>query len=61
MVAERLCGNTPAVQTGAAGIAGQAAAGADHAVAGNDEGDRIAAYGAADSLGGHPPAAAFGR
>ena len=38
----------------AGSVTGEAAVGADDAVAGNDEGDGVVANGAANRLGGHP-------
>ena len=48
----------PVLALEAGGIAGQAAVGADDAVAGYDERNGVVAHGAADCLGGHPAAAA---
>ena len=41
----------PSFALRAAGIAGQLAVGTDHAVTGNDDGNGVAAHGAADSTG----------
>ena len=50
----------PFLAVEAGGVAGQAAVGADDAMAGHDDRDRVVAHGAADRLGGHPVAASVG-